>query len=230
MRNQTLKLYGLTKEQIEEELSKLNLDSSIIKTYVKEKYQDAFLFIEEKQESDKFLEYLKEIVTAFSNNIYADRDVSLYERLFELLSLRKKTIAIMEQATGGIITSNLMTFDRAQEIVKVSYILPSVKAMIDHFDINPFKFTANGGVCGEIAFDIASHIRSRTAADLYVVCLSTLADGNSLYYNKDSVVSHVAIGTENGVKIFRVEFDGKRRDQMNQLAKIICFKLINILK
>jgi len=104
--------------------------------------------------------------------------------------------------------------------------------MTDHFDLNPFKFTVNKGVCSEIVFDIASHIRSRIISDIYIVSVSTLAEGNSLYYNGDVNISYVAIGMQSGVKIFKVETDKnvKKRDMMNQIAKIICFKLINILK
>jgi len=229
MKNQTLKLYGLTADQINQELNSLDLDKSVIKTYVKEKYLDAFLFVESKKNDDAFSGQLTKIVTAFSKYIYADRDISLYERLFEILNVRNKTIALMEQATGGIITSNLLAFDGSEKIVKASYVMPSIKAMIDHFDLNPFKLTANYGVCGEVAFDIASHIRSRILADLYVVCLSSLAEGNDLYYNGTNV-SYIAIGTESGVKIFKLESEAKKRDMMNQIAKTICFKLINILK
>jgi len=230
MRNQTLKLYGLTLDQINQELDALELDKKTIKTYVKEKYLDAFLFVEAKNnDEEKFTSQVAKIVSAFSKYLYADRDISLYERLYEVLSIRNKTIALMEQGTGGIITSNLLAFDGSEKTVKASYIMPSVKTMIDHFDLNPFKFTANHGVCGEIAFDIASHIRSRIVADLYVVCVSSLAEGNNLYYNGNNI-SYVAIGMESGVKIFKIESDAKKRDMMNQVAKTICFKLINILK
>lgn len=230
MRNQTLKLFGLTLEQINARLESLNLDKSVVKTYAKEKYQDAFLYVEEKVESDKFTSELARVVEEFKQYIYADRDISLYERLFEVLQIRNKTIALMEQATGGILTNNLMTFDGAEKIVKVSYVMPSIEQMINHFDLNPFKFTANGGVCGEIAFDIASFIRSRIKADLFVVSISTLAEGSKLYYNKDVVTNYVAIGNESGVKIFKLESYAKKRDMMNNLAKTICFKLINLLK
>ena len=230
MKNQTLKLYGLTLDQINQELDALELDKKTIKTYVKEKYLDAFLFVEAKNnDEEKFTSQVAKIVSAFSKYLYADRDISLYERLYEVLYIRNKTIALMEQGTGGIITSNLLAFDGSEKTVKASYIMPSVKTMIDHFDLNPFKFTANHGVCGEIAFDIASHIRSRIVADLYVVCVSSLAEGNNLYYNGNNI-SYVAIGMESGVKIFKIESDAKKRDMMNQVAKTICFKLINILK
>lgn len=230
MKNQTLKLYGLSAEQINQELKNLGLDESVIKTYVKEKYLDAFLYLEAKKDEDSFVKELSRIASAFSKYIYADRDISLYEKLHEVLEIRGKTLAIMEQATGGILTSNLLAFDGAEKIVKASYVMPSIKTMIDHFDLNPFKFTTNHGVCGEIAFDIASHIRARIPADLYIVCISTLAEGNNLYYNSNDAVGYVAIGTESGVKIFRIESSAKKRDFMNQIAKTICFKLINLLK
>ena len=230
MKNQTLKLYGLSAEQIKAELDALNLDKSAVKTYVKEKYLDAFLFVEQKKDEETYVKELSRIANALSKYVYAERDISLYERLDEVMAIRNKTVAIMEQGTGGILTSNLLAFDGAEKRVKVSYVLPSVKSMIDHFDLNPFKFTVNHGVCGEIAFDIASHIRSRICADLYIVCLSTLAEGNDLYYNSDIETMFVAIGSESGVKIFKVESNAKKRDFMNQVAKTICFKLINMLK
>ncbi|MBR2908928.1 MAG: CinA family protein [Clostridia bacterium] len=229
MKNQTLKLYGLTIEQINAELENLNIDKKQVKTYVKEKYLDAFLYVEQKKDEEVFVKELARIVSNFSKYIYADRDISLYEKLHEVLEIRKKTICLMEQATGGIITSNLLAFDGAEKIVKASYVMPSIKAMIDHFDLNPFKLTANHGVCGEIAFDIASHIRSRIPANFYVVCLSSLAEGNELYYN-GNMISYIAIGSELGVKIFKIEANSKKRDFMNQVAKTICFKLINMLK
>lgn len=230
--NQTLKLYGLSLTEINEQLDGLNLDKKAVKTYVKEKYQDAFLYVESKKDQESYSKELSKIVAHFSKYMYADRDISLYERLYEVLLVRNKTVALMEQGTGGIITSNLMAFDNAEKMIKASYVMPSIKAMIDHFDLNPFKLTVNHGVCSEIAFDIASHIRSRILSDLYIVCISTLAEGNNLYYNDNVNVSYVAIGMESGVKIFKVETDKntKKRDVMNQIAKTICFKLINILK
>ena len=230
MKNQTLKLYGLTIDEINKQLDSLDLNKKVVKTYVKEKYLDAFLFVESKKDDDDaFNLELSKIVNSFSKYLYADRDVSLYERLFELLKLRNKTISLMEQATGGIITSNLLAFEGSDKILKASYILTSIKSLIDHFDLNPFKLTVNKGVCGEIAFDIASHIRSRISSELYVVCVSTLAEGNNLYYNGNAT-TYVAIGLESGVKIFKIESNAKKRDMMNQVAKTICFKLINILK
>ena len=232
MKNQTLKLYGLTVDEINEQLKSINLDKTSVKTYVKEKYLDAFLYVEAKKDDESFSKELAKIANHFSKYLYAERDISLYERLNEILTIRNKTISLMEQATGGIITNNLMAFEGSEKLVKVSYVMPSIKSMIDHFDLNPFKFTVNHGVCSEIAFDIAANIRSRILSDLYVVCVSTLAEGNNLYYNSDVNVSYVAIGLESGVKIFKVETDKniKKRDMMNQVAKTICFKLINILK
>lgn len=229
MKNQTLKLYGLTCEQINKELENLDFDKKTVKTYVKEKYLDAFLYVEQKKDEESFTLALSKIVSSLAKYIYADRDISLYERLHEVLEVKQKTVSIMEQATGGILTSNLLAFDGAEKIVKASYVMPSIKAMINHFDLNPFKLTTNSGVCSEIAFDIASHIRARIVSDLYIVCISTLAEGNNLYYNGNTT-AYVAIGMESGVKIFKIESDAKKRDFMNQVAKTICFKLINLLK
>ena len=99
MKNQTLKLYGLTIEQINAELENLNIDKKQVKTYVKEKYLDAFLYVEQKKDEEVFVKELARIVSNFSKYIYADRDISLYEKLHEVLEIRKKTICLMEPSS-----------------------------------------------------------------------------------------------------------------------------------
>lgn len=230
MKSQILKLYGLSKDEIVKINQSLEYDHRKVSLFIKEKYNDAFVTLETKIDDAEFQKALSLFVGAFSKYIYSDSDISLYERLYEFISVKKLTLCLAEQGTGGIITQNLMAFDGAEKHIKASYVLPSIKQMIDHFDLNPFKLTANRGICGEIAFDIASHIRARIPADLYIVSLSTLADGNELYYN-DNAVAYVAIGTTHGVNMMKIEKSGgTKRDFMNQVAKSICFKLINILK
>lgn len=230
MKSQILKLYGLSKDEIVKQNQLLEYDHRKVSLFIKEKYNDAFVTLETKVDDNEFQKALSLFVNAFSKYIYADSDISLYERLYEFISVKNLTLCLAEQGTGGIITQNLMTFDGAEKHIKASYVLPSLKQMIDHFDLNPFKLTANRGICGEIAFDIASHIRARIPADLYIVSLSTLADGNELYYN-DNTIAYVAIGTTHGVNMMKIERNGgTKRDFMNQVAKSICFKLINILK
>lgn len=230
MKSQILKLYGLSKDEIVKQNQLLEYDHRKVSLFIKEKYNDAFVTLETKVDDNEFQKALSLFVNAFSKYIYADSDISLYERLYEFISVKNLTLCLAEQGTGGIITQNLMTFDGAEKHIKASYVLPSLKQMIDHFDLNPFKLTANRGICGEIAFDIASHIRARIPADLYIVSLSTLAEGNELYYNGNAI-SYVAIGTTHGVNMMKIERNGgTKRDFMNQVAKSICFKLINILK
>lgn len=230
MKSQILKLYGLSKDEIVKQNQLLEYDHRKVSLFIKEKYNDAFVTLETKVDDNEFQKALSLFVNAFSKYIYADSDISLYERLYEFISVKNLTLCLSEQGTGGIITQNLMTFDGAEKHIKASYVLPSLKQMIDHFDLNPFKLTANRGICGEIAFDIASHIRARIPADLYIVSLSTLADGNELYYNGNAI-AYVAIGTTHGVNMMKIERNGgTKRDFMNQVAKSICFKLINILK
>lgn len=230
MKSQILKLYGLSKDEIVKQNQLLEYDHRKVSLFIKEKYNDAFVTLETKVDDAEFQKALSLFANAFSKYIYADSDISLYERLYEFISVKNLTLCLAEQGTGGIITQNLMAFDGAEKHIKASYVLPSLKQMIDHFDLNPFKLTANRGICGEIAFDIASHIRARIPADLYIVSLSTLADGNELYYN-DNAVAYVALGTTHGVNMMKIERNGgTKRDFMNQVAKSICFKLINILK
>ena len=227
MDRQKLKVYGLTRDEIIKRVEPV-LAGGDISFEVKERFLDALITIEGS--GQQFANALSMVVRELSAYIYAEEDISVYDRLFECLSVKRKSLCLLEQATGGIITAALMQNEGAEEIIKTSYVLTSINDLIRNFDLKPFKFTSNHGVCGEIAFDIASYMRTRIDANLYIVCLSTLAEGNELYYNKEHR-AYIAIGAERDVALFEIAAGGKKRkDFMNQVARSICFKLIKLLK
>ena len=232
--NKILKLYGLNKSEVEEKISEIQEKySDLCKISIKEKYLDVSLDISGENE-DNINEIIKQIFDKLKNNIYATEYKTLYERLAEILDIRNKKLCLMEQATGGVISSNLLAIEGIDKNLVASLILPSVDNWLTRFDIDPRLIRENHGISSKLVFSIASSMRRTYLADYYIVALSSDAKGLEVYNlentNQNEIYILVAIGDETGVDIFKIKLSGDKRDRMNQTAKAIAYKLITELK
>lgn len=235
MNNQILKLYGLTKQQVEEKLSDLlNNSQNDYKISIKEKYLDVSLDIT-SENADNINIVIKQIFEKLKTYIYSDTNQTLYEKLAEVLDIRNKKLCIMEQATGGVLSSNLIAIDDTQKYIVSSEIIPSSDNWLTRYDIDPKLLRENKGISSKLVFSIASSLRRTHLADYYIVAISSDAPGLEAYNYENSnhennYVALVAIGDNSGVEIYKQQLTGDKRDRNNQTAKSICFKLIQELK
>lgn len=232
--NKILKLYGLTKTEIQEKLSDIiEENKNLCKISIKEKYLDISLDISGEDE-DNINTVIKQIFDKLKNYIYADGFVTLYEKLAECLSVRGKTLCIMEQGSGGVISTNLLSIEDADKHIVASIILPSADNWLTRFDIDPKMLREGRGLSSKLVFTIASALRRTYLADYYIVALSSDAVGLEVYNLEKSAdekeYSLVAIGDPAGVDIFKINLSGDKRDRNNQTAKAIVYKLITELK
>ena len=232
--NKILKLYGLTKAETEEKLSDvIEKNKQSIKISIKEKYLDISLDISGEDE-DNINAVIKQIFDKCKSYIYSDSYTTLYEKLAEVLEVRGKKLCIMEQGSGGVITTNLLAIANADKYIVASLVLPSADSWLTRFDIDPKMLSANNGISSKLVFSIASALRRTYLADYYVVCISSDASGLEVYNLDKSqdnyIYSLVAIGDPSGVDIFKIALSGDKRDRNNQTAKAIAHKLITELK
>ena len=232
--NKILKLYGLNKEEVQEKLNTvLNSLPKNTKISIKEKYLDISLDISSDAE-DNINTVIKQIFDKCKNYIYADGYVTLYEKLAEVLDVRNKKLCIMEQATGGVLATNLLAIDGTDKHIVSSLVLPTTDGWIRAYDIDPRMLTENKGISSKLVFSIASAMRRTYLADYYIVAVSSDAVGLEVYNIEkgidDNPYSLVAIGDSTGVDIFKISLSGDKRDRNNQTAKAICYKLITEMK
>ena len=232
--NKILKLYGLTKEEVQEKLKDIiNSLPKNVKISIKEKYLDISLDISGDSE-DNINTFIKQIFDKCGNYIYADGYVTLYEKLAEVVNVRSKKLCIMEQATGGVLSSNLLAIDGADNHIVSSLILPTTDGWIRAFDLDPRMLTESKGISSKLVFTIASAMRRTYLADYYIVAISSDAVGLEVYNiektTQEKPYSLVAIGDSTGVDIFKLSLSGDKRDRNNQTAKAICAKLIKFMK
>lgn len=234
MENQILKLYGLSKEEIENSIEDIKQKyQGKVKISIKEKYNDSAIDISAVLDNT-ITDAVREIMQKLGKHVYAENNQTLYEKLAEILMIRNKKICLMEQATGGIIAMNLMAIEGASKHIVESLVIPSVDAWLTKFDLDPRVIRENSGISSKLIFMIASSMRRTSLADYYIVAVSSDADGLDVYNlensNTQNHISLVAIGDNNGVEIYKQKTTGSVRDRINQTAKSLCYKLITELK
>ena len=230
--NQTLKIYGLTQEEVNEKISPIKEKySDSTKISVKEKYLDVAIDISSINDNN-ISDAVREIFETLADNLYAESNQTLYEKLADCLTIRGKTICLLEQATGGVLAANLLAIDNVQDKIIKSLVLPNVSSWLSFADIPSNILFESGGISSKLVFMLASALRRTTIADYYIVSISNSASGIDVYKKSGNNENFalVAIGDESGVEIYKEQLDGSIRDQNNQVAKNICYKLINKLK
>ena len=230
--NQTLKIFGLTQDEVNQKISAIKEKyDGTIKISVKEKYLDVAIDISSVNDNN-ISDAVREICEVLENNLYAESNQTLYEKLADCLLIRGKTICMLEQATGGVIAANLLAIDGMQEKVVKSLVLPSVSSWLSFADIPSNMLFESKGISSKLVFMLASALRRTTIADFYIVSISNSAAGIEVYKQTDSNDNFalVAIGDSTGVEIYKEQLSGSIRDQNNQVSKSICYKLINKLK
>ena len=96
-----------------------NLKSSCpnISVNLRENFGDLTIEIDETStEKSVFDKAYRETVSALNEYIYALEDISLCDRLVQLLKLRKSTISVAESFTGGGISKRLVEISGVSEV------------------------------------------------------------------------------------------------------------------
>ncbi|MEK9149296.1 MAG: nicotinamide-nucleotide amidohydrolase family protein, partial [Candidatus Desantisbacteria bacterium] len=102
----------------------------------------------------------------FGDNIYGMENESLEEVVMYLFSLRKKTLAIAESCTGGLISHLLTSIPGSSEYYKGGIVAYSNEAKIDILDISEGMIRRCGAVSADTAKEMAIGVARRLKADV----------------------------------------------------------------
>lgn len=168
----------------------------------------------------------KWITDRLDGYIFSSRGLNMEQELGTLLASRKKTVAVAESCTGGLIGSMLTDVAGSSDYFLLSAVTYSNAAKINILGVNPDTIMTYGAVHEETAKEMAQGVRKVAGAD-YGVATSGIAgpDGGS----EDKPVGTVCIGIagDGFTKAFRYKFSFGDRS-MNK--KIFAVKAMDMLR
>lgn len=197
---------------------------------VNEKFGDVSIdmFFSHDDENVK-KEIVRYVVSNLKENIYAEYDVSLGERLFDLLKLRNIKLSIAESFTGGRIVSEMIKNSGASAHINEGAITYSNESKIKRLSVKENDLIKQGAVSSVVAYQMAVGLLKDGDCD---IALSTTGIAGPKSDNSDKPVGlcYIAVGMKDGVHTYRYKLLGTREEITETAKNTALFLAIKKLK
>lgn len=172
-------------------------------------------------------EIIRYIVSNLKDDIYAEYDVSLSERLFDICKLKKLKIAVSESFTGGRIVSSLIKNSGASEVVNEGLVSYSNQSKMARLFVKPESIKNDGAISSVVAYEMALGLL-KTGVDL-AISTTGLAGPNS-DEGKPVGLCFIGIGTREGIHTYKLNLKGTREEITEQAKNTALFLAIKRIK
>jgi nicotinamide-nucleotide amidase len=168
------------------------------------------------------------IVGKLKDNIYAERDTTLGETLFNLLKLRRLKIATAESFTGGRVISSVIANSGASECVKEGIVSYSKESKCERLYLDFKDLSREGEVSSMTAYRMASGLLKNGGCDLAVS--TTGSAGPNPDGDAPVGTAFIGIGMLDGVHTYRLNLSGSREEITERAKNTALFLAIKKIK
>ena len=155
-------------------------------------------------------EVIRIFVAALDKYVYALEDVTLAERLYQLLKLRRMKISTAESFTGGGIGGRLVEVPGISEVFYEGLNTYANESKTDRLGVQEMTIKANGAVSGETAYQMAEGLILHGGCDVSVATTG-IAGPKSDNTSKPVGLCYIAVGLKGGTSVYRYNLCGDRK-------------------
>lgn len=160
---------------------------------------------------------LRIIIENLGDDVYAEYDVSLGERLFDLLQVRKVKLAVAESFTGGRISAEIVKNPGVSEYFCEGIVCYTDKSKVARLGVKQEDILTHGAVSGTVAFQMTAGLLRNTDCDV-AISTTGIAGPNSDASGKPVGLCYIAVGTREGVHSYKYLLKGDR-EKITETAK-----------
>ncbi len=165
------------------------------------------------RESGKIVSF---IISELREDIYAETDQTLSERLFDILKVKNLNFSTAESFTGGRIAQEMVKNAGASAVFKEGIVCYSNQSKINRLGVKMDDLVREGAVSSIVAYQMAVGLL-REGADV-AVATTGIAGPKSDDTNKPVGLCYIAVGTKDGVHTYKYNLSGTR-EQITERAK-----------
>ncbi len=203
------KLYQVSKIRIEEFLNDKNVSYELTENNGDLK----LIFSSELLKNDIFI---KKFLLNFKEYIYANKDVSLTERLIEILKLRNVKIAVAESFTGGNISSKITSVSGVSSLFLEGVVAYSNESKISRLNVSGKIIEKYNPVSKETCYEMCKGLLETSKAD-FVISTTGIAGPNSDNSNLPVGLCYLGVGSTKKIEVNKFLFKGTR-EKITQLG------------
>jgi len=152
----------------------------------------------------------KTLLKTLGELVYGREDESLAGVVGEKLSRWKKTLAVAESCTGGLVSRLLTDIPGASEYFKSGWITYSNEAKTVELGVPAGLIEKYGAVSEQIARAMAQGARKKAGTD-YAISITGIAGPAGATEQKPVGLVYISVDSENGCDIKRCLFSGNRQ-------------------
>ncbi|MBE7061072.1 MAG: nicotinamide-nucleotide amidohydrolase family protein [Clostridiales bacterium] len=173
--------------------------------------------------------FTREVVGQLKDNIYAEFDTTLEQRLFDLLKLRNVKISVAESFTGGRIASAIIKNSGVSEYMAEGIVAYSNESKIKRLGVKKEDIEKHGAVSSIVAYQMAVGLLRTGECDL-AIATTGIAGPKSDNSLKPVGLNYIAVGLKDGVHTYRYNLSGDREVITETAKNTALFLAIKKLK
>jgi nicotinamide-nucleotide amidase len=209
--SQSFKIQGLTESKLDELVKPLELGTHA-KLSFRAHYPDLTLrlmFSGDKEQEKNFQACCDQIRAILGSHIYAEGDITMEERVGQLLLAKRQTLALAESCTGGLISHRITRIAGSSVYYYGGATTYSNDAKVKFLGVKPATLEKYGAVSEQTALEMSHGIRERTGVSigLSVTGIAGPSGGSS---EKPVGTVWISIARENSHEARLFQFHGER--------------------
>lgn len=226
----TFKLYGVKTEDVEEVTAKITEEIPCVYFNVCETFGDlkVSLVYDDTAPKKQVDKAVRGVIKSLKNHIYAEDDVSLARRFYDVVKLRKQKVCTAESMTGGKIAAKIVSVDGASDVFYESLVTYDTLAKERRLNVNHSTVMAHTVVSEEVAYEMAKGLLSQKNCTL-AISITGYA-GSDAHPSADDGLCYIGIGTEQKIQVYKYRFSGKRNENIEKAANTAIFLAIKTVE
>ncbi len=184
---------------------------------------------DESVSAENKAEFTRQVVTELKDDIYAEFDTSLSERLFDILKLKNLKLSVAESFTGGGVANAMIKNSGVSQYFDEGLITYSNESKIDRLGVSVGAIRREGAVSATVAYQMVLGLLKKSGCDI-ALATTGIAGPNSDDTNKPVGLAFIAVGMNDGVHTYRYQFSGTREEIMETAKNTALFLTIKKLK
>lgn len=228
MKEGIFKCFGVSKSDVKSLLSSLIENSNVVEYEIEGENLLTTIKLSAPENNFAFFDWTRLIFEKLSQYIYAETDISLEEAVFELLKMRKLTLATAESITGGQIVSNLIKKNLgASSVVVEGLVTYANEAKMNRLGVSKQTLDQQTSVSVQTTYDMAKGLLETSSAS---IAIATTGYATSVKQSETAGLVYIAIGNRNRIDVYKNKFSGTREEVIETAANAALFYLIKKLR
>ncbi|NIM90080.1 MAG: competence/damage-inducible protein A [Candidatus Aminicenantes bacterium] len=161
----------------------------------------------------------KKILERLKDHVFSSNGEELEEVVGRLLRSQKKTLAVAESCTGGLLGDRITNVPGSSYYFLQGIVAYSNQAKIDALGVKPAILIQQGAVSSEVAQAMARGIREK-AESHYGLGITGIAGPSGGSPQKPVGLVYIALAWENGIEVVKNRFLGNREKIKFQASQI----------